>query len=184
MPFIFKKLSIPEVVLIEPKVFRDGRGLFLETYKYSDFAESGIKEQFVQDNYSKSFKGVLRGLHFQKNPDAQGKLVQCVKGKIFDVAVDIRKGSPAFGHCVSVELSEENNLMLYVPSAFAHGFVVLSETAGVIYKCTREYSPEGDRGIIWNDPDININWPVKDPILSEKDKKLPALRNADINFEY
>jgi dTDP-4-dehydrorhamnose 3,5-epimerase len=184
MPFIFKKLSIPEVVLIEPEVFRDGRGLFLETYKYSDFAESGIKEQFVQDNYSKSFKGVLRGLHFQKNPDAQGKLVQCVKGKIFDVAVDIRKGSPAFGHCVSVELSEENNLMLYVPSAFAHGFVVLSETAGVIYKCTREYSPEGDRGIIWNDPDININWPVKDPILSEKDKKLPFLKDADINFEY
>jgi dTDP-4-dehydrorhamnose 3,5-epimerase len=184
MPFIFKKLSIPEVVLIEPKVFRDGRGLFLETYKYSDFAESGIKEHFVQDNYSKSVKGGLRGLHFQKNPNAQGKLVQCIKGKIFDVAVDIRKGSPTFGRWVSVELSEENNLMLYVPSAFAHGFVVLSETADVIYKCTREYSPKDDRGIIWNDPDINIRWPVKDPILSEKDKKLPFLKDADINFEY
>ena len=184
MPFIFKKLSIPEVVLIEPKVFRDGRGLFLETYKYSDFAQTGIKEQFVQDNYSKSVKGVLRGLHFQKNPDAQGKLVQCVKGKIFDAAVDIRKGSPTFGRWVSVELSEENNLLLYVPSAFAHGFVVLSETADVIYKCNREYSPEDDRGIIWDDPDINIRWPVKDPVLSEKDKKLPFLKDADINFEY
>ncbi len=184
MPFIFKKLSIPEVVLIEPNVFRDGRGLFLETYKYSDFARMGIKEQFVQDNYSKSFKRVLRGLHFQKNPNAQGKLVQCIKGKIFDVAIDIRKCSPTFGHCINVELSEENNLMLYVPSAFAHGFVVLSETADVIYKCTREYSQKDDRGIIWNDPDINISWPVKDPILSEKDKKLPFLKDADINFEY
>ncbi len=184
MPFNFKRLSISEVILVEPEMFKDERGSFLETYKYSDFARMGIKEQFVQDNYSKSFRGVLRGLHFQKNPNAQGKLVQCVKGKIFDVAVDIRKGSPTFGHCVSVELSEENNLMLYVPSAFAHGFVVLSETADVIYKCTREYSQKDDGGIIWNDPDININWPVKNPILSEKDKKLPALRNADINFEY
>jgi dTDP-4-dehydrorhamnose 3,5-epimerase len=184
MPFIFKKLSIPEVVLIEPKVFRDGRGFFMETYKYSDFARMGIKEYFVQDNYSKSLKGILRGLHFQKNPNAQGKLVLCLKGKIFDAAVDIRKGSPAFGQWVGAELSEENNLILYVPSGFAHGFVVLSETADVIYKCTREYSPEDDRGIIWNDPDININWPVKDPILSEKDKKLPFLKDADINFEY
>ncbi len=184
MPFIFKKLSIPEVVLIKPKVFRDGRGFFMETYKYSDFARMGIKEYFVQDNYSKSLKGILRGLHFQKNPNAQGKLVLCLKGKIFDAAVDIRKGSPAFGQWVGAELSEENNLILYVPSGFAHGFVVLSETADVIYKCTREYSPEDDRGIIWNDPDINIHWPVKDPVLSEKDKNHPALKDADINFEY
>ena len=184
MPFIFKKLSIPEVVLIEPKVFRDGRGFFMETYKYSDFARMGIKEYFVQDNYSKSLKGILRGLHFQKNPNAQGKLVLCLKGKIFDAAVDIRKGSPAFGQWVGAELSEENNLILYVPSGFAHGFVVLSEAADVIYKCTREYSPEDDRGIIWNDPDINIHWPVKYPVLSEKDKNHPALKDADINFEY
>ena len=184
MPFIFKELSIPEVVLIEPTVFRDSRGFFMETYKYSDFARMDVKEYFVQDNYSKSSKGILRGLHFQKNPNAQGKLVQCLKGKIFDVAVDIRKGSPTFGQWVSTELAEENNLILYVPSGFAHGFVVLSEVANVIYKCTREYSPEDDRGIIWNDPDINIQWPVKDPVLSEKDKKHPALKDADNNFEY
>ncbi len=184
MPFIFKELSIPEVVLIEPIVFRDSRGFFMETYKYSDFARMDVKEYFVQDNYSKSSKGILRGLHFQKNPNAQGKLVQCLKGKIFDVAVDIRKGSPTFGQWVSTELDEENNLILYVPSGFAHGFVVLSEIANVIYKCTREYSPEDDRGIIWNDPDINIQWPVNDPVLSEKDKKHPALKDADNNFEY
>jgi len=184
MPFTFKRLAISEVILIEPKVFPDERGSFMETYKYSDFAKIGIKEYFVQDNYSKSLKGILRGLHFQKNPNAQGKLVQCLKGKIFDVVVDIRKGSHTFGKWVGAELSEENNLVLYVPSGFAHGFVVLSEAADVMYKCTREYSPEDDRGIIWNDPDINIYWPVKDPVLSEKDKKHPALKDADTNFEY
>src|SRR4030043_1403268 len=184
MAFHFKRLSIPEVILIEPEIFRDKRGFFMETYKYSDFARFGIKEYFIQDNYSRSAKGVLRGLHYQKHPNAQGKLVQCLKGKIFDVAVDIRKGSPTFGQWVSTELAEENNLILYVPSGFAHGFVVLSEVANVIYKCTREYSPEDDRGIIWNDPDINIHWPVKDPVLSEKDKKLPFLKDADIDFEY
>jgi dTDP-4-dehydrorhamnose 3,5-epimerase len=184
MPFTFKRLAISEVMLIEPKVFPDERGFFMETYKYSDFAKMGIKEYFVQDNYSKSSKGILRGLHFQKNPNAQGKLIRCLKGNIFDVVIDIRKGSPAFGKWVGAELSEENNLILYVPSGFAHGFVVLSETACVIYKCTREYSPENDRGIIWNDPDINIHWPIKDPVLSEKDKKHPALKDADINFKY
>jgi len=184
MPFTFKRLAISEVILIEPKVFPDERGSFMETYKYSDFAKIGIKEYFVQDNYSKSLKGILRGLHFQKNPNAQGKLVLCLKGKIFDVVVDIRKGSHTFGKWVGAELSEENNLVLYVPSGFAHGFVVLSEAADVMYKCTREYSPEDDRGIIWNDPDINIYWPVKDPVLSEKDKKHPALKDADTNFEY
>ena len=184
MPFKFRRLKISEVILIEPEIFKDGRGFFIETYKYSDFAQVGIKEHFVQDNYSRSIKGVLRGLHFQKNPHAQGKIVQCIKGKIFDVAVDMRKGSPTFGHWVSVELSEDNNLMLYVPPAFAHGFVVLSEEADVIYKCTGEYAPEDDRGIVWNDPDINIQWPIKDPILSEKDKRHPALKDSDSNFEY
>lgn len=184
MPFFFTKLEIPEILLVEPKVFKDMRGFFSETYKYSDFAQIGIKEHFVQDNYSYSIKGVLRGLHYQKEPHAQGKLVQCMKGKIFDVAVDIRRGSQTFGRWVGSELSEENNLMLYVPPAFAHGFVVLSDTARVIYKCTKEYSPENDRGIIWNDPDVGIQWPIKNPVLSEKDMKHPLLKDADNNFEY
>ena len=184
MPFNFKRLEIPEIILIETKIFEDGRGFFMEICKHSDFAAAGIKEHFLQDNYSKSLNGVLRGLHFQKNPNSQGKLVWCMRGRIFDVAVDIRKGSRTFGHWVSAELSEENNRLLYVPPAFAHGFVVLSEAAGVIYKCTREYSPEDDRGIVWNDPEININWPVKNPVLSEKDKRHPLLRDADNNFEY
>jgi len=184
MPFTFKKLSVPGIILVEPKLFGDARGFFMETYKYSDFAEAGIKENFVQDNYSRSGRGVLRGLHYQKNPHAQGKLVQCLRGRIFDVAVDIRKDSPTFGRWVHAELSEENNLMLYVPPAFAHGFAVLSESADVTYKCTKEYSPESDRGIIWNDPDIRIAWPVGDPVISEKDRRHPLLKEADINFEY
>ncbi|MEW6068848.1 MAG: dTDP-4-dehydrorhamnose 3,5-epimerase [Nitrospirota bacterium] len=184
MSFTFKRLEIPEVVLIEPKVFGDSRGFFLETYKHTDFVNAGIKEHFVQDNHSRSAKGVLRGLHYQKNPHAQGKLVRCISGKIFDVAVDIRKGSPTFGKWVSAELSEKNNLMLYIPVGFAHGFLVLSESADIIYKCTAEYSPENDCGIIWNDPDLKINWHVKDPMVSEKDRRLPFLREADNNFEY
>jgi dTDP-4-dehydrorhamnose 3,5-epimerase len=184
MPFNFNKLAIPEVILIEPKVFADGRGSFMETYKYSDFALIGIKEHFVQDNYSRSVRGVLRGLHFQKSPNAQGKLVHCVRGSVFDVAVDIRKGSPTFGRWVGAELSEESNLLLYIPSGFAHGFITLSESADVMYKCTNEYAPGVDRGIIWNDPDINIRWPVKNPVLSEKDGRHPFLKDADINFEY
>ncbi len=184
MPFIFKQLEIPGIILIEPKIFEDDRGYFMETYKYSDFIKEGIKEYFIQDNCSRSVMGVLRGLHYQKNPMAQGKLVQCLKGKIFDVAVDIRKGSPTYGKWISMELSEENNLILYVPPGFAHGFVVLSESAKVMYKCTKEYSPEDDRGIIWNDPDIGIIWPVTNPILSNKDAGHPRLKDADNNFEY
>ena len=184
MPFTFKRLAIPEVILIEPGVFRDGRGFFLETYKYSDFVRIEIREHFVQDNYSRSSMGVLRGLHYQKDPHAQGKLVQCIKGNIFDVAVDIRKGSPTFRHWVGIELSEENNCMLYVPPSFAHGFLALSESADVLYKCTREYAPEADKGIIWNDPDINIQWPIRDPVLSDKDRKHPLLKDADNDFEY
>lgn len=183
MPFIFKKLEIPGVILIEPKIFKDNRGYFMETYKYSDFAKAGIKENFIQDNCSSSVRRVLRGLHYQKNPNAQGKLVQCLKGRIFDVAVDIRKGSETFKKWIGLELSDENNYMLYIPPAFAHGFIVLSETADVIYKCTKEYSPEDDRGIIWNDPEIGIIWPLHNPILSEKDARHPRLKEADINFE-
>jgi dTDP-4-dehydrorhamnose 3,5-epimerase len=184
MPFDFRQLSLPGIMLIEPKLFRDPRGFFMETYKYSDFARQGITEHFVQDNFSRSMRGVLRGLHYQKDPHAQGKLVQCVKGSVFDVAVDIRKGSPTFGRWVSAMLSGENNCMLYVPPAFAHGFIVLSESADVMYKCTKEYAQESDRGIIWNDPDINITWPVETPLVSEKDMGHPLLKEADILFEY
>ena len=183
MPFTFEKLEIPEVILVKPKVFSDERGFFLESYKKSDFWENGIKEEFMQDNHSKSVKGVLRGLHYQLPPKAQGKLVRCIRGKIFDVAVDIRKNSPTFKKWVAVELSEENKYMLYIPPGFAHGFLTLSEEAEVLYKTTNEYAPELDRGIIWNDPEININWPieiVKEPILSNKDKNLPFLKDAEI----
>lgn len=184
MPFSFKPLEIPDVILIEPKVFGDQRGFFMETYKKSDFKENGINYEFVQDNHSKSQKGVLRGLHYQLYPKAQGKLVRCVKGKIWDVAVDIRKGSPWFGRWVAVELSEENRLMLWVPPGFAHGFVALEDNTEVMYKVTDEYAPELDRGIIWNDPELTINWPVRDPILSDKDRNLPSLREAENNFVY
>ena len=179
MPFIFKRLVISDVILIEPKLFKDERGIFIETYKYSDFARFGIKEQLMQDNCSRSFKNVLRGLHYQNNPMAQGKLVWCPRGRVFDVAVDIRKGFPTFGQWIGMELSGEDNLMLYVPPGFAHGFVVLSDVAEVSYKCTMEYSPEHERGIIWNDPDIKIEWPVTEPILSEKDRMNPLLKDAE-----
>lgn len=184
MPFAFKRLKIPAVVLIEPKVFEDGRGFFMETYKMPDFVTAGIKENFVQENHSCSSKGVLRGLHYQNPPFAQGKLVRVIRGEVFDVAVDIRKGSPTWGKWVGVILSEENKNILYVPAGLAHGFCVLSKTAEVIYKTTNVYSAESEAGIIWNDADLNIEWPVKQPILSEKDEKLPSLKNADIRFYY
>ena len=184
MPFSFKRLAIPDVVLIEPRVFPDERGFFMETYKYSDFAAFGIKERFVQDNHSRSIKGVLRGLHYQKPPKAQGKLVRVVVGEIFDVAVDIRKGSPWYGKWVGASLSAENKLMLYIPPGFAHGFCVLSEVAEVVYKATEEYSPEHDAGILWNDPEIGIRWPIEQPILSDKDAKLPPLRGVGNDFVY
>jgi dTDP-4-dehydrorhamnose 3,5-epimerase len=184
MPFEFKQLAVPGVILVVPKVFGDARGFFLEFYKHSEFAQAGIPEHFVQDNHSKSVKGVLRGLHYQKAPHAQGKLVRCLHGKIFDVAVDIRKGSPNYGKWAGAELSGENNHMLYVPPGFAHGFLVLSEQAEVLYKCTEEYAPAGDRGVVWNDPDIGIVWPLTDIILSEKDKLLPQLKKADNNFTF
>jgi len=161
--------------LIKPKVFEDKRGFFLETYKESDFKKFGIKEKFVQENHSMSRKGVLRGLHFQCPPFAQGKLIRVIKGEIFDVAVDIRKKSKTYGKWLGIVLSEKNKKMLYIPSGFAHGFCVLSDFGEVIYKCTKPYSPDYERGIIWNDKDININWPIKKPILSDKDSKWPPL---------
>ena len=182
MPFNFKRLEIPEVILVEPRVFEDERGFFMETYKMLDFVASGIKGNFVQENHSRSTKGVLRGLHYQNPPFGQGKLVRVVRGEIFDVAVDIRKGSPTYGKWLSVILSEENKNMLYVPEGFAHGFCVLSGIAEVIYKTTDVYSAPSEAGIIWNDEDLNIEWPVKKPDLSERDKKWPTLKEADIKF--
>lgn len=176
--------ELPGLILVEPRVFADERGVFLETYRHSDFAAAGIPEHFVQDNHSRSSGGVLRGLHYQKVPRAQGKLVRCLAGRIFDVAVDIRTGSPAYGKWAGVELSRENNRMLYVPAGFAHGFLVLSDIAEVTYKCTEEYSPSHDRGIIWNDPDIGIRWQRPDPMLSAKDAQHPRLRDADNDFVY
>ena len=184
MPFKFERLEIPELVLIEPRVFHDERGFFMETYKYSEFAAFGIQERFVQDNHSRSVKGVLRGLHYQNPPKAQGKLVRAVVGEIFDVAVDIRKGSPTYGKWVGVRLSAENKRMLYIPPGFAHSFCVLSDVAEVVYKVTEEYAPECEAGIIWNDPEIGIEWPIADPIVSPKDAKWPTLREAANGFRY
>ena len=183
MPFTFTRLRIPDVILIEARVFPDARGFFLETYKYSDFAAHGISEHFVQDNHSRSVQGVLRGLHYQHPPAAQGKLVRAARGVIFDVAVDIRPSSPTFGQWVGEMLSDENHRMLYMPPGFAHGFVVMSAVADVSYKATAEYAPELDSGIAWNDPTIGIRWPVQQPILSDKDAALPLLAAADIRFE-
>lgn len=182
MPFEFIETSISGVVVVRPKLFLDDRGFFAEIFKQSEFERAGISGPFVQDNLSRSRKGTLRGLHYQMNPAAQAKFVRCMRGRIFDVAVDIRKGSPTYARWVGVELSEENNEMLYIPRGFAHGFVVLSETADVFYKCTAEYSREHDRGILWNDPEIGIRWPVDEPILSAKDKGHPLLKDADNNF--
>lgn len=182
MPFEFKRLDIPDVILVVPKVFGDDRGFFLESYRHSEFIAGGIPGHFVQDNHSRSVKGVLRGLHYQKDPAAQGKLVRCLHGSIFDVAVDIRKASPTYGTWVSAELTGDNNHMLYVPPGFAHGFQVLSDAAEVLYKCTAEYAPAEDRGIIWNDPSIGVHWPLTDPVLSGKDRVLPLLKDADNNF--
>lgn len=170
MPFEFKRLEIPDVILIKPKVFEDERGFFMETYKRPDFEKAGIKGEFVQDNHSKSKYGVLRGLHFQREPYAQAKIVRCIRGVIYDVAVDLRRNSPTFGKYVGVILSEFNKSQLYIPRGFAHGFVVLSDVAEVVYKVDNVYTPNYEGGLIWNDPDVGIKWPIENPILSEKDK--------------
>ena len=176
MPFIFKNLDLEGVILITPKVFNDSRGYFLETFKASDFYAAGIKENFVQDNHSQSTKNVLRGIHFQMHPKPQGKLVRCVKGKIFDVAVDLNPKSPTYLNWVGVELSEDNKQMLYIPPGFGHGFSTLSDIAEINYKCTAEYDFNLDAGISWKDPQINIDWKIKNPLISKKDEKLPSLK--------
>ena len=183
MNSIFKKLSIPEVILIEPKIFSDKRGFFFENFKEEDFILNGITK-LIQDNISHSTLGVIRGLHYQKNPKAQAKLVTAITGKIFDVAVDIRKNSPTYGKWVGEILSNENHRSLYIPEGFAHGFSVLSKEADVFYKVSNEYSQENEEGIKWNDPTINISWAIEQPIISEKDNLLPLLKKIDNNFSY
>lgn len=178
----FIKTKIEGLYIIEPKVFGDQRGYFMETYNEKEFKEHGLDYVFVQDNQSKSKKGVLRGLHFQKN-FPQAKLVRAVSGEVFDVAVDLRKNSPTYGQWVGVVLSSENKRMFMVPRGFAHGFVVLSETAEFAYKCDDFYHPEDEGGVMWNDKDIGIEWPIDiEPILSEKDTKYLSLKEGKIEF--
>ena len=182
--FKFEKTNIEGLYVIEPTLFGDHRGYFMETYNEKDFAEAGIDVKFVQDNQSKSKKGVLRGLHFQKtNP--QGKLVRVLEGEVFDVAVDLRGDSKTFGQWYGVVLSAEKNNQFYIPEGFAHGFYVLSDTATFCYKCTRLYDPTDEGGLMWNDPDIGIDWGIDnidDVLLSEKDKNHPTLKNLNFKF--
>ena len=174
-------LEIPGVLLIDPTMFKDQRGFFCETFHEQRYAEAGIRDSFVQDNISHSVRGTLRGLHFQQ-PHAQGKLVMAVEGVVFDVVVDIRKGSPTFGKWYGLELSSDNCRQLYVPPGCAHGFCVTSERATFLYKCTDFYSPADERGIAWDDPALGITWPVPEPILSTKDRAYPALEKMDRDY--
>lgn len=183
----FIKQSIPEILLIKPTVFGDERGYFMETFHKKNFeAAVGYAVNFVQDNESKSTKGVLRGLHFQRTPYAQSKLVRVIEGRVLDVAVDIRKGSPTFGQHVAVELSSDNKHQLFIPRGFAHAFVVLSDSAIFAYKVDNYYSPESDAGLAYDDATLNIGWqlPIEQLVLSEKDKKQPSLSMLKSGFEY
>ena len=177
--------SIPDLFILETKAFGDQRGYFLENYNKMDFAEIGLDSDFVQDNMSRSTKGVLRGLHYQKK-HTQGKLVKVTRGRVFDVGVDLRKGSPTYGKWEGAILDDESHRMFYVPEGFAHGFLVLSEIADFSYKCTDYYDPPSEGGIIWNDPDIGIEWPLEGitPVLSEKDEKLPRIKDTNLPFVY
>jgi len=180
--FNFNKTKLDGVYIIEPKVFWDERGYFIEIYNKEQFSEAGLNMTFVQDNESKSSKGVLRGLHFQKK-HSQGKLIRVTRGEVFDVAVDLRSGSPTYRQWEGVILSEENKKQFYIPKGFAHGFLVLSDEAVFNYKCTDFYAPEYDGGVMWNDPDINITWPlerIENVILSEKDKTHPNLKDLNL----
>ncbi|WP_368913453.1 dTDP-4-dehydrorhamnose 3,5-epimerase [Mixta calida] len=174
--------DISDVLIFEPTIFGDDRGFFFESFSQKIFEEAvGRRIEFVQDNHSKSSQGVLRGLHYQLEPYAQGKLVRCVVGEVFDVAVDIRRSSPTFGKWVGVNLSADNKRQLWIPEGFAHGFLVLSETAEFVYKTTNYYHPASDRGLIWNDKNIGITWPTNDSVvLSDKDNKQPTLKKADL----
>ncbi len=171
--------ELPGVLVVEPRVWGDHRGFFLETFQSERYADVGIPGPFVQDNWSRSVRGTLRGMHFQE-PDPQGKLVQVVRGAVWDVAADVRRGSPTFGRWVGVELSEENKRQLWVPPGFAHGFVVLSEVADFFYKCTALYRPENERSVAWNDSELGIVWPIDAPLLSTKDAAAPTLATAPV----
>lgn len=180
MPFTYRELEIPGVVLVEYSLFQDERGFFSEIFRQSEFTKNGIVGPFVQDNFSVSKKGVVRGLHYQLSPKTQGKLITVLAGRVLDFAVDIRRGSSTFLKSISVELSDKNNRMLYIPEGFAHGFVALSEEVKFFYKCTNEYSKEHERGIRFDDPDINIDLGIKNPSLSERDLALPFLKDAEL----
>ncbi|QHE53720.1 dTDP-4-dehydrorhamnose 3,5-epimerase [Pontibacillus sp. HMF3514] len=177
------KTKLPGVVIIEPKVFGDHRGFFMENYNQKAFEEAGLNYHFIQDNHSLSEQtGTLRGLHYQLSPKAQTKLVRVTRGAVYDVAVDIRKGSPTYGQWVGVTLSEDNKKQLLVPKGFAHGFCTLEANTEVQYKVDEYYSPENDRSILWNDNSIGIEWPLNTPVLSEKDEKASLLKDAEVNF--
>ena len=177
------KTSIDGLLIIKPDVFKDDRGYFFESYNKERLAKEGLTMDFVQDNESKSAKGVLRGLHFQKPPYAQGKLVRVVKGSVMDVAVDLRKDSPTYGKWESVVLNEENKLQFWIPEGFAHGFVTLEDDTIFAYKCTNVYNKESEGSLLWNDPDINIDWNIENPLLSEKDKTSPLFKNFETPFK-
>lgn len=182
----FQTCHIPGLIIIEPKVFEDSRGYFFESYREELMAQNGITDRFVQDNESKSVYGVIRGLHYQLAPNAQAKLVRVLEGKVLDVAVDIRKGSPTFGQHFAIELSAENKKQFYIPRGFAHGFSVLSETVVFAYKCDQYYNKQSEGGIRYNDEELGIDWglDLADAIVSEKDMELPSLRDCVNNFEY
>ncbi len=184
MAFEFFGTGIDGVKVIIPKSFKDQRGVFFEAYKKSEFIANGIKLDFQQQNISVSAKNVLRGLHYQLKPSAQGKLVSVMSGRIFDVAVDIRKGSSTFGKYVHVELDAQEKKMIWIPEGFAHGFLSMEENTKVSYLTTSEYSPQYERGIIWNDPQIGVRWPVADVIVSQKDSGFPKLDEAEMNFTF
>ncbi len=172
--------SIEKILIIEPDVFKDQRGFFMETYHQKRYQELGVNRVFVQDNLSFSRRGTLRGLHYQiQNP--QAKLVQVISGEIYDVAIDIRAGSPSFGQWVGVHLSDKNNRQLFIPEGFAHGFCVLSDTALFSYKCSKLYAPDDESGILWSDSDLNIDWPIKTPTISDKDSQYPTLSDVEMN---
>ncbi len=184
MTFRFIDTDIVEVKIITPSIYHDGRGFFFEAYKRSEFTENGISENFVQENVSVSHKNVVRGLHYQLNPFAQDKLVLVTAGSIFDVAVDIRKDSPTYGKYVSATLNADLGNMLWIPKGFAHGFMALENNTRVSYKITAEYSPEHERGILYNDPEIGIKWPNGTYVLNDRDSHFPTLSHAEINFKY
>ena len=180
MAFQFRTIEISGPLLVEATLHADDRGFLSEIYRVTAFQGRGARCPFAQDNFSFSRRGVLRGLHYQAPPVVQEKLVRCLSGRIFDVLVDIRPGSATFGRWAGFELAGDNGLALYLPEGFAHGFLVLSDTACVLYKCSREYAPEHDRGIAWNDPDIGIRWPAAQPVLSQRDRAHPRLRDTGL----